>query len=304
MGFLEIVGLLVIGYTSIRFLAYISKLFRPSVDVKRLGDWALVTGATDGIGKGFARALASKGLNVVLVSRTMSKLQDVAEELQSKYNVKTAVIAVDFSEPDVVYEKISEGIKAVDGSIGLLVNNVGMGYDHPEYFLDIEDCETVTKNMVSLNVSSVLNVTRAVMPAMVARKKGAVMNISSASSLQSTPLLSVYSATKSFVNQFSQDLQVEYKGKGITVQALAPFYVVSKLSKIRSASFFIPSADKYARSALSTLGLETISTGYLPHDIMLFGANVLAVLGIQGPYIYNQLLGVRARALKKKAKTN
>jgi len=304
MGVLEVVGLIVCGYAGINLLIYLSKFVRPAVNVKRLGDWALVTGATDGIGKAFANELAKRGLNIILVSRTLSKLQEVAEEIESKHKVKTAVIAIDFSEPDQVFNKIKEGIQDIDGSIGLLVNNVGMGYDHPEYFLEIEDCGTMTKNMVSLNVSSVLNVTRAVLPAMVNRKKGAVINISSASSLQSTPLLSVYSSTKAFVNRFSQDLQVEYRGKGITIQAFAPFYVVSKLSKFKRPTFFVPSAETYAKSALSTLGLNTISTGYFPHDIVLFGIKVLTLLGIQGTFVYKELSGIRARALKKKAKNN
>lgn len=304
MGVLGYIGLICSVYAAIRFILYISKFVRSPVNVGKLGDWALVTGATDGIGKGFVKELASRGINVVLVSRTLAKLQDVAAEVEEKYKVKTRVIAVDFTDADLVFDKINEGIKELDGAIGLLVNNVGMGYDHPQYFLEIEDCGAACRNMVSCNVSSVLNVTRAVLPGMVLRKKGAVINLSSFSSLQSTPLLSVYSSTKAFVNQFSQDLQVEYKGKGITVQALAPCYVVSKLSKVRSASFFIPSPETYVRSALSTLGLETISTGYWPHDLMLFGVNVLSKLGVQSMYVFSSLSQMRARALKKKAKTN
>ncbi|XP_023323937.1 very-long-chain 3-oxoacyl-CoA reductase [Eurytemora carolleeae] len=304
MEVLSLAGTVFIGYNLIRFILYISKFVRTPVDVRKLGDWAVVTGATDGIGKGFANRLASQGINVVLVSRSLSKLQDVAGELEEKYKIKTVVIAVDFTEPELVYNNISEGIKNIEGGIGLLINNVGMGYEHPEYFLEIENCAEACRNMVNCNVSSVLNVTRAVLPSMVNRGKGAVINLSSFSSLQSTPLLSVYSSTKAFVNQFSQDLEIEYRGKGIVVQALAPCYVVSKLSKVRSASFFIPSPETYAKSALNTLGLETISTGYWPHDLMLFGVNVLSVLGIQGWYVFSNLSQMRTRALKKKAKTN
>jgi len=304
MGFLEILGSVLCGYIVLRLVFYLSKFFRTPVEVASLGEWAVITGATDGIGKGFAKELASRGMNIVLVSRTQSRLEDAAEEIRSKYNVKTAIIAVDFTDADAVFDKIKNGIEGLDGSIGLLINNVGMSYDHPEYFLEIDNCATFSRDMVSCNVSSVLNVSRAVMPSMVQRRRGAVINLSSFSALQSTPLLTVYAATKAFVTHFSQDLQVEYKGRGITVQCLAPCYVVSKLSKHKRASFFIPTPEAYAKSALNTLGIETVSTGYWPHDVLLFGTNILGWLGIQGAHIYKNMHQLRARALKKKVKSN
>lgn len=298
------VGLLCSAYAAFKIFLYISKFVRSGVNVVKLGDWAVVTGATDGIGKGFAKDLASRGINVVLVSRTLAKLQDVAAEIEEKYKVKTRVIAVDFNDADTVFDKISEGIKDLPGSIGLLVNNVGMGYDHPEYFLEIDNCGDFSRNMVSCNVSSVLNVTRAILPSMVERRKGAVINLSSFAALQSTPLLSVYSSTKAFVIQFTKDLQIEYQKRGITVQALTPCFVVSKMSKVRSPTLFAPSPESYVKSALSTLGVSTVCTGYWPHDLMLFGIGVLSVLGLQEGHVYRTLSQTRAKAIKKKAKTN
>jgi 17beta-estradiol 17-dehydrogenase / very-long-chain 3-oxoacyl-CoA reductase len=304
MGPLEVLGLVFAGYWSIRIILYLSRFFQTGADVAKLGDWAVITGATDGIGKGFAKELASKGINIVLVSRTLSKLQDVAKELEEKYKVKTRVIAVDFTEADSVYDKISQGIQGLEGSIGVLVNNVGMSYNHPEFYLQIDDLEKFNKDIVSMNVCSVLNATRAVMPQMVERKRGAVLNISSSSSLHSCPLLTVYAATKAFVNHFTQDMQVEYKSKGIIVQAFAPYYVVSKLSKMKSSSFFVPTPETYAKSALSSLGLCTVGTGYWPHDLMLFGLNILGVIGIQGPHVLKNLAKIRKRALARKEKSN
>ena len=101
-------------------------------------------------------------------------------------------------------------------NVGLLANNVGMSYDHPEFFLEIQDGATRGQAMVDCNINSMLKVTRAVLPAMVARRRGAVINLSSFSAF-GAPLLSVYSACKAFVLQWSTDLELEYSGKGITV---------------------------------------------------------------------------------------
>jgi len=304
MTFLGYFGFACVGVVLLKLGLYLSKYVRSGVSVASLGDWAVVTGATDGIGKGFATELASKGLNIVLVSRTLAKLQDVAGELESKYKIKTKVVVVDFTESQTVYDKVLDGIKDLEGSIGVLVNNVGVSYDHPEYFLEVENLGDVASNIVSLNISSVLNVTRAVMPKMVERKRGAVINISSFAAVGSTPLLAIYAASKAFVNQFSNDLAIEYAGKGVIVQALVPSMVVSKLSKVRSASLLIPSPQTYARSALSTLGLETVTTGYWAHDLQLVGINVLAMFGLQGFVNFKMMNSLRARALKKKTKTN
>lgn len=302
MSWFELVGQGLAGYLLVRLVLYLSKFVRPPVNVAQLGEWALVTGATDGIGKGFAEELARRGLNIVLVSRTLDKLQAVAAEIEAKHKVKTKVIPLDFTKAEEVFDTIATGIQGIENSIGVLVNNVGIGYEHPEFYLEIEDCAQRSRDMVSCNISSIVNVTRAVLPGMVANKQGAVINLSSFSALQTSPLLSLYSATKAFVIQWSKNMQVEYGGKGITFQALAPYYVVSKLSKVRTPSLTIPTPETYCRSALSTLGLETVSTGFWTHDVVFF---VMSLLGpLQPRLVFNFLLGVRKRALKKKEKTN
>ena len=250
------------------------------------------------------KELASRGLNIVLVSRTLAKLQTVAAEIERKYKVNTRVIVVDFNDSETVFEKISDGTKDLNGSIGLLVNNVGMWYDYPEYYLDIENCGDVSRNLVSCNVSSVLNVTRAIMPAMVEKRKGAVINLSSMAALVPCPLLSLYAATKAFVVQFSRDLQIEYQNQGITIQALTPGYVVSNMSKISSPSLMVPSAEDYVKSALGKLGVDTVCTGFWTHDLLVFFLRVRAVLGLVGKDIPAGLSLRRANALQNKVKTN
>jgi len=277
-------------------MGYLSKYVRSPVDVTKLGDWALVTGATDGIGKGFCMELAKKGLNLVLVSRSPDKLAAVAQEIEEKFKVQTKVVAIDFSKEQNVQEKIEAAIK--DLSVGVLVNNVGMSYEFPEYFLLLEDGAEKCRTLVDLNINSVLNVTRAVLPSMVSRKKGAVINMSSLSATCG-PLLAVYAASKAFVTQFTSDLEMEYRDQGITVMCAAPYYVVSNMSKIRRSTLTIPTAPMYASSVLGQLGSTAFTYGYWAHDLVAFG---ISLLGPIGPMItWNILKSVRTKALKKKA---
>uniref|UniRef100_A0A5F9C8U9 Very-long-chain 3-oxoacyl-CoA reductase n=1 Tax=Oryctolagus cuniculus TaxID=9986 RepID=A0A5F9C8U9_RABIT len=194
-----------------------------------LGEWAVVTGSTDGIGKSYAEQLAKRGMNVVLISRSQDKLNQVSNEI---------------------------------------MNNVGMSYEYPEYFLDIPDLDNTIKKLININVLSVCKMTRLVLPRMVERSKGAILNISSASGTFPVPLLTIYSATKAFVDFFSQCLHEEYRSKGIFVQSVLPYYVATKLAKIRKPTFDKPSSETFVKSAIKTVGLQSRTNGYLVHSLM------------------------------------
>lgn len=181
----------------------------------------VVTGATDGIGKSYAKQLAKQGLNIILVSRTQAKLESVAAEIgkhfklkktclnekfvnkifkislltiEKEYKVQTKMIAVDFSSGPEIYEKIAKEIKGI--GIGILVNNVGVSYAHPEYFLDVPNRDQTFDQIFSCNMVSVVNMTKIVLPIMIGNQKGIILNIASMSGTISQPLLTVYSASK------------------------------------------------------------------------------------------------------------
>lgn len=270
---------------------------RPRKNLKKYGSWAIVTGCTDGIGKAIADEFALKGLNLVLISRTASKLEEQAKSLESTYKIQTRTLAIDFNTQDRgIYAKIGEAIK--DLEIGVLVNNVGASYDHAEYFLSLTP-EKI-EQLIRLNVYSTTEMTYLVLPKMVARKRGVIINVSSASSLVSEPMYAVYSATKAFVNTFSVALHYEYKSQGVHIQADLPAFVTTKLSKLRATNFFIVSPRTYAKSFTRAIGYEPIIMSYWTHALQILVGLAILPYGVLANYLLTRGKSIRERAIAKK----
>ncbi|KAM9302386.1 very-long-chain 3-oxoacyl-CoA reductase [Gastrophryne carolinensis] len=265
-----------------------------------IGRWAVVTGGTDGIGKAYAEELARRGMSIVLISRSQEKLDEVAKGIRETSNVETKVIAADFGKPAEIYEHIKAGLKGLE--IGVLVNNVGVSYEYPEYFLDIPDLDNAIDKLININIASVCKMTRLVLPGMLERSKGIILNVASASGMYPTPLLTVYSASKAFVDFFSQGLHAEYKNKGIMVQSVLPFFVATNMSKIRKPTLDKPSAEKYVRSALNTVGLESRTNGYAVHAIMGWLTASVLPTWLASKIAMDMNKGLRARYLKRNKK--
>ena len=301
-SYLEYLGLFFITLVSSKFALFILHLFKVYFfgsypNFKKFGSWSVVTGATDGIGLAFAQELARKGQNIVLISRSAEKLETAASSIKKDYGVEVKTIQADFSDLSI-YENINAEIKGLD--IGVLVNNVGISFEFPEYFTDLADRKNIIDKMLLVNVASVFKMTDIVLPIMSSKKKGIILNLSSGAAMHPTPLLSLYSATKQCVDCFSKCLYHECKNKGIIVQSIMPYFVATKLSKIRRTSWLIPSPSKYVRSALSTIGETSRSYGYYAHAIQ--GAIISMIpesFYIPGAASMNNQ--TRKRALKKLA---
>jgi 17beta-estradiol 17-dehydrogenase / very-long-chain 3-oxoacyl-CoA reductase len=241
--------------------------------LRSYGSWAVVTGATDGIGKAYAKALAKRGLNVVLISRTPTRLAETAAEIKAKAGegVQIKTIAADFSADydSAAYSAIARELEGLD--IGVLINNVGASYPSALYFHELEEhAPGLTKGMINMNVVAVTRMTAIVLPGMLQRKRGAIVNISSAAGRVpiGNPLYAEYSASKAYVDFFSRSLHYEYAAKGVSVQCVSPYFVTSKLSKLRHASLFTPSPDSYAAAAVASIGRGGASiVPYWPHAV-------------------------------------
>jgi len=182
---------------------------------ERYGDWALITGASAGIGAEFARALAAEGLSCVLTARRQDRLRALADELERAHGVATRVIAVDLAQPSGVHQLVQQ---VADLPIAVLVNNAGFGGAGRFEKVDAERLEA----MVQVNCVVPVVLTRSLLPAMRARTRGAVIITGSVAGHQPLPLHGVYSATKAFDLLFGESLWVELRGTGVDVLVLEP----------------------------------------------------------------------------------
>nr|XP_019567525.1 PREDICTED: testosterone 17-beta-dehydrogenase 3 [Rhinolophus sinicus] len=242
----------------------------PRSFLKSMGQWAVITGAGDGIGKAYSFELARRGLNVVLISRTLEKLQAVASEIERTTGSSVKIIQADFTKDDI-YEYIEEKLKGLE--IGILVNNVGMLPSFlPSQFLNTPDN---IQSLIHCNVTSVVKMTQMILKHMESRQKGLILNISSGVALFPWPLYSTYSASKAFVCTFSKALQAEYKEKGITIQVLTPYAVSTPMTKYLNTSLITKTADEFVKESLNYVTIGDEICGCLTHEILASFLNLI-----------------------------
>jgi short-subunit dehydrogenase len=186
---------------------------------------AVVTGASTGIGAAFARALAGRAKRIVLVARDRSRLEGIADELRTRHSVDATVLAADLTVPGDL-ERVAQAVRD-EASLDLLVNNAGCGTvtAFAKSELARED------QQVRLNVLALVHLTHAALAGMVARGRGAIVNVSSVQGFVPSPFLATYGATKAFVNSFTESIATEVGPKGVVVQALCPGFTRTEFQK-------------------------------------------------------------------------
>lgn len=177
----------------------------------------LVTGASSGLGAEFARLSAADGSNLVLVARSADALELLAKELRAAHGVTVTVLREDLSDPASV-PRIVEALRAGGIEIDALVNNAGVGKLSPFAAMDEKDI----RSMLALNIDSLTLLTRALLPGMLERRRGRILNVASTAAFQPGPLMATYYASKAYVLHWSVALANELAGSGVTVTCLCP----------------------------------------------------------------------------------
>ncbi len=179
--------------------------------------WALITGATSGFGYEFTRLFARDGYNLVLVARNAQRLHEIADELQRDNLINVLVIEKDLFKPEAADEVYAE-VKANGIVVNILINDAGQG-EHGS-FVEYDSARDV--DMIQLNITSVVCLTKHFLREMVARNEGKILQVASLLSKYPTPMMAVYAASKAFILSFTNSLIVELKDTDVTVTALLP----------------------------------------------------------------------------------
>ncbi len=180
-------------------------------------DTALVTGASAGIGRELARSFAAEKSNLVLVARRRDRLEDLAAELRKQHGVEVRVMAADLGRADAP-QAIVDSLTREAVTPDVLVNNAGFGLLGPVAELDLDR----QMEMIRVNVAALTHLTRLLLPGMIERHRGGILNVASTAGFQPGPFMAVYYATKAYVISFSEALADELAGTGVKVTCLCP----------------------------------------------------------------------------------
>lgn len=179
--------------------------------------YALITGASKGIGKEIAIELAKKKFDVLLIARSASQLEEVAKEIQSKYDVKANFLATDLSTPDVA-RSVYKWVEQNNYQVSVLVNNAGYGLAGSFEKFTIEQ----NRDMMNLNMITLTEMCQVFLPMLKRHSQAYILNIASSTAYQALPQMAIYAATKIFVLNFSRALKFELKDSPVSVTCVSP----------------------------------------------------------------------------------
>lgn len=219
------------------------------------GKWALVTGASAGIGKAFAEELAAGGTHLLLTARRRDRLEEIAVRLRSRFQIQAEIFEADLSKPSAPREMFNFTQEKGIG-IDLLINNAGFGQFGELTTVDTERL----LDMVQVNCTAVLHLTRLFLPQMIARRRGDVLIVASTASFQAVPYISTYAATKVFDLYLAEGLAEEMKPHGIRVCALCPGTTESEFHEVAGHPSHSKGRQETSEKVAKT-GLRALAAG-------------------------------------------
>lgn len=229
------------------------------------GHWALITGASSGIGREFAIELAAAGMNLALVARREEPLQVLADELTSRHGIRTLALPADLAEQGVAKRLharlLTEGIR-----VRLLVNNAAVGRWAPFEASSSEFYE----EMIRTNAAAPVSLCREFLPDLASHSSSAVINVSSPAAYQPVPYMAAYAATKAFMHSFSLALHEEWREKGVQVQTLLPGPTVTQLEGAQAGVKGGGTAAEAVSVSLANLGSPVVTSAHGTHWQRLF----------------------------------
>ncbi|XP_077408264.1 inactive hydroxysteroid dehydrogenase-like protein 1 [Vanacampus margaritifer] len=238
----------------------------PSRKLRHYGDWAVVYGASEPVAQAYSEELARHGLSIIFITYGRSNIGDFAANLSQRYGVETVLVPADLGWNQAAGKPVAEALGGKD--VGFLVNCVDEACTSPRELVEMseERLMEVTAN----NVAGATLLTRLVLPGMLARGRGAVVNISSGACCKPMPGRVMLSAATGYLDHFSRALHLEYGARGIFAQSLLPFQLASSQRRPASSTegWLTPTPQVYARHAISTIGVSNRTTGYWPHTLL------------------------------------
>ena len=219
------------------------------------GKWALVTGASAGIGKALAQELAHGGTNLVLTARRQDRLEALASELTAKHRIQSETFVADLAQPSAP-EAIFQFTRQKGLTISLLINNAGFGQYGELHATEIERLV----DMVQVNCTALLQLTRLYLPEMVARRSGNILIVASTAAFQAVPYISTYAATKAFDLYVAEGLAEEMQPYGVRVCALCPGTTTSEFHELAGHPAHSKGREQSAETVARN-GLEALAAG-------------------------------------------
>ncbi|MBK9794685.1 MAG: SDR family NAD(P)-dependent oxidoreductase [Sphingobacteriales bacterium] len=235
----------------------------------KYGDWAIITGASSGIGVEFAHQIAEKGLNVVLVARRKELLDSLAAELSAKYKVECKILSADLSKDGFQFD-ILDATK--DLEVGLLVNNAGMNCEGHFYRGSLER----NLQMLQLNTKAPFILAYEFGKQFISRGKGGIIFTSSISAFSAHPYLSHYAATKAYILSLAESMNYEFKDKNVDVIAVCPGMTKSEMTKGMKDGPMLMEAAPVVKITLDNLGKEAyVVPGFLNKAQVFLSSRIL-----------------------------
>ena len=252
--------------------------------------WALITGASSGLGQEFSTLLAKDGYSLVLVARDQEKLEFLAQNLQKTYSIQVHCFLIDLAKEDAIAE-IEKKLKQNNITVSILINNAGLGQN--EYFA--EGDQKKTADMIAVNIKTLTELTRLLLPDMIKHNRGKILNVGSMAAFSPGPFMAVYFASKAYVFSFSRAIREELSNTNIKVTVFCPgpiqtpFWEKAGASRSRLMSgFLLPilTPEKAAKIAYAALkkGKNVCVPGLLAKIIY-------ALRGALGTYIPLKIAG-------------